>query len=340
MLRVAAFTQGRDVPSARFRVHQYIPALQHLGIDMAEWPAEYGSYPPNGVLRRLAWLPRAFAERAQALMQAADADAALIQREMISTLATVEKRWKKPVVFDVDDAIWIHQRFSGVDRIARACGTVICGNTFLADHFSDFADVKIIPTAVDTLRYEPGKRSGFPLMCWSGSTSGLPYLEALEKPLREVFQVLPQAKLRVICNQPPRFENFPADKLEFVPWSRKIEVQSMQAAWVGLMPMPDTIWTRGKCSFKMLTYMSCGVPAVVSPWGMNREVLAQGEGAMGVPNDAQWAEILMYLLTSPERIAAMGEAGRATVLEHYSVDVLAVKLAEILREVANGGKRR
>ena len=103
--------------------------------------------------------------------------------------------------------------------------------------------------------------------------------------------------------------------------------------------MPDTPWTRGKCSFKMLTYMSCGVPAVVSPWGMNREVLAHGQGAMGVPNDAHWAEILISLLTSPNRIVTMGEAGRATVLRHYSVDVLAVKLAEVLRAAANGDGR-
>ena len=108
----------------------------------------------------------------------------------------------------------------------------------------------------------------------------------------------------------------------------------MQDAWAGLMPMPDTPWTRGKCSFKMLTYMSCGVPAAVSPAGMNNEVLMQGDGAMGVPGDAQWAEILIYLLTSPQRIEAMGKAGRATVLKHYSIDVLAPRLAGILRAAA------
>ncbi|MGC3964235.1 MAG: glycosyltransferase family 4 protein [Rhodocyclaceae bacterium] len=332
-LRVAAFTQGLDVPSARFRVRQYAPALAEEGVVMDEYPAAFGSYPPPGLLPRLRWLPRAVLERRRAAARAR-ADVAFVQREMVSTLSTAESLWRGPMLFDVDDAVWLLQRFGGVDRIARRSNVVVCGNTFIAEHFAPYARTVILPTAVDTSRYTPGPRAASPVLCWSGSSSGLPYLEALAPQLTQVMQALPDATLRVICNAPPRLEGVP--RVEFIRWSPETEITALQGAWCGLMPMPDTPWTRGKCSYKMLTYMSCAVPAVVSPWGMNADVLDQSEGALGA-RDHEWADVLLSLLRDPARIAPMGSAGRHTVQQLYAVDVLAGRLAQTLREVAAEG---
>ncbi|MFT4171208.1 MAG: glycosyltransferase family 4 protein [Rhodocyclaceae bacterium] len=334
VLRVAAFTQGRDVPSARFRVRQYLPSLLEQGVGVEEFAAGEGSYPPAGLAARLAWLPRALNERRRALAAAQGrAQVSWVQREMVSTLATFEHRWRGGRVFDVDDAIWLHQRWRGADRIARASHRVVCGNAYLAEHFGRFAPTVIVPTAVDVARYVPGVRSATPLLCWSGSASGLPYLNALAPALARVLAAIPQARLRVISNAPPSLAGVPAERIEFVPWSPQVEVGALQDAWAGLMPMPDTPWTRGKCSYKMLTYMACGVAAVVSPYGMNADVLTQGAGALGA-RDHEWADVLIGLLRTPEELDARGSAGRATVLAHYAVDVLARRLADVFKEVA------
>lgn len=332
-LRVVAFTQGENVPSARFRIRQHIDALQTHGIAMRESPAGFGSYPPAGKLARLPWLLRTSAERLRAVRESTE-DLAVFQREMVSTLATAERAWRKPALFDVDDAIWLHQRFGAIARIARRCGHVVCGNSFLAEWFAKHAQVTIIPTAVDTDYYRPGVRSETPLLCWSGSASGLVYLQAMEDALARVLDAVPEARLRVISNAAPRFTSLPAARVEYVPWSPQNEVGAIQAAWAGLMPMPDTTWTRGKCSFKMLTYMSCGVPAVVSPFGMNAEVLGQGGGAFGAANDAAWSEVLVELLrTSATQRDAIGAAGRTLVQRHYARDVIAARLAGVMKSL-------
>lgn len=333
LLRAVAFTQGENVPSARFRIRQHLDALNALGIVMRESPAEFGSYPPAAKLARLPWLLRTSGERLRAV-RAATEDVAVFQREMVSTLATAERVWRKPALFDVDDAIWLHQRFGAIANIARRCGHVVCGNSFLAEWFARHAQVTIIPTAVDTDYYRPGTRSETPLLCWSGSASGLVYLHAIEDALSRVLEAVPQARLRVVSNAAPRFTSLPAARVEYVPWSPQNEVGAIQAAWAGLMPMPDTTWTRGKCSFKMLTYMACGVPAVVSPFGMNAEVLGQGKGAFGAANDAAWCEVLVELLRAPAaQRDAIGEAGRALVRRHYGRDVIAARLADVIKSL-------
>ncbi|MDQ7990090.1 MAG: glycosyltransferase [Candidatus Dactylopiibacterium sp.] len=314
-------------------MRQYAAALAGQGIALDEYPAAHGSYPPPGLLPRLGWLPRAVLERRRAVA-AARADVALVQREMVSTLATAESVWRGPMLFDVDDAVWLHQRLGGVDRIARRATAVICGNAFIAEHFARFARTVIVPTAVDTQRYAPAMRASTPVLCWSGSSSGLPYLEALAPQLARVMEAVPAATLRVICNAPPRLAG--VARVEYVRWSPASEVSAMQDAWCGLMPMPDSPWTRGKCSYKMLTYMSCAVPAVVSPWGMNAEVLAQGEGAAGA-RDHEWADVLVALLRDPGRIERMGAAGRDTVLRRYAIDVLVRTLAGAVRAAAATG---
>lgn len=336
-LHVAAFTQGQTIPSARFRVQQYQRLLQAQQIDLRELPALHGSYPPSGLVARLNWLPRAWCERSQALAQASHwADVALFQREMISTLASGEPRWRaryhKPAVLDVDDAIWLTQRFGGVDKIARSMNLIICGNAFLADYFGRFAPTCIIPTAVDTERFTAGARSQTPVIVWSGSASGLDYLHALEAVFVRVFAAVPQAKLRVVSNQRPCFTQLAPEHVQFIPWSPDNEVAALQSAWAGLMPMPDTLWTRGKCSYKMLTYMSCAVPAVVSPWGMNAQVLAQGEGALGALNAAAWEQTLIDLLRAPaSQIEQLGQSARRMVEANYSLTVLGAQFAQVLK---------
>jgi len=334
-LSVAAFTQGQDIPSARFRVRQLINPLAERGISVQEYPAKYGSYPPSDFLSRIAWLPKSLSERVHAIRRAEQHEVALFQREMVSTLATVERLWKKPVVIDIDDAIWVNQRFNGADRLAVWAKNVICGNSFIAEHFSGAARTWVLPTAVDTSRFVPAAtRGGDEVLVWSGSGGGLSYLYEVLPAIRQVMKERSGVKLRVVSDVPPVLTGLADDRVEYLRWSPGIEVSALQSASIGLMPMSDTPWTRGKCSFKMLTYMACGLPVVVSPWGMNAEVLALGAFGYGARSTDEWRSALLHLLREKDEASQFGAAGRAVVEQHYSIEKIASRLEEIVRTVA------
>lgn len=333
-LRVAALTQGIHVPSTRFRVEQHINALSLLGIDIDHEPARHGAYPPGNKLGRLSWLPRAVADASLRVLHANKSDVCLLQRELVSTLHTAERMIKRPFVFDVDDAIFLHKRGRSIDAIAKNARLIICGNSFLADHFSSTGAVEILPTAVDTSRFVPAPDSTTrPVIGWSGSSSGFAYLESIQEPLRIVLERFPDAVFSVIADRPPTLPELPAEQLRFTQWNEDTEVQGLQTFTVGVMPLSDMPWSRGKCSFKMLTYMAVGVPVVVSPVGMNGEVLAMGDCGLAAISSDDWVDSLTTLLLDQDRSAEMGKAGRRIVELHYSRDVIAPRLAELLQSV-------
>ncbi|WP_018608798.1 glycosyltransferase family 4 protein [Uliginosibacterium gangwonense] len=336
MLRAMAYTQGVNTPSARFRIRQYFPYLAEQGVALSESWARFGSYPPGPGWRRLPWLTATTLERSLAAVKGNAFDAVLFQREMVSTLYTAERLCRTPAVLDVDDAIWLTQRGGGIDQLARQCSLILCGNDYLAEHFSALAPVEILPTGVDTSHWQPGVRAQTPVIVWSGSASGLPYVYELEPALREVMQVRPDLRLRICSNAMPQFKTLSPERVDFVPWSPEAELGVVQSAWLGLMPMPDTPWTRGKCSFKMLTYMACGVPCVAAPWGMNAQVIAGG-GALGAITLQDWREHMLALLDDPDAAAALGRQGRIQVENHYATAQLAGVLAQALKRAGGRG---
>jgi len=268
------------------------------------------------------------------VLRANKSDVCLLQRELVSTLHTVERMINCPIVFDVDDAIFLHKRGRSIDAIAKNANLIICGNSFLADHFSAAGAVEILPTAVDTSRFVPVSGStSRPVIGWSGSSSGFAYLESIQEPLRIVLDRFPDAVFSVIADRPPTLPELPAEQLRFIQWNEETEVQGLQTFTVGVMPLSDTPWSRGKCSFKMLTYMAVGVPVVVSPVGMNGEVLAMGDCGLAAISSDDWVDSLTTLLLDQDRSATMGIAGRRIVELHYSRDVIAPRFAELLQSV-------
>ena len=336
-LDVVAFTGGTDVPSARFRVRQFVPALHALGVRVTEWPARRGTYPPAGRWRRPAWAVRTLASRLRDLARVPRGGVTLLQRELVSTLVTLEPLTPRPRVLDVDDAIWIWGGEAFARRLAGLCDRVVCGNAFLAEQFGRWHPrVEVLPTAVDTARFAPGAAADAaraPIVGWSGSASTLPHLHAIERPLAEVLRRHPDARLRVVCDRPPRLPAL-ADRVEFVRWSPDAEVRAIREMSIGLMPLDDTVAARGKCSLKMLLYMACGVPVVVSPVGTNAEVLARGAVGRGARTDDDWVDAVDELLRDSGRRRALGECGREIVEREFSVRALAPRLAAILRDAA------
>src|SRR5450432_3866046 len=210
MLRVAAYTGGESIPSARFRVRQYIPALRARGIDIRESWAALGCYPPRTRALRPLWGAAAAGERALAAAASYFADVTLLQRQMLATLLTAEPLTRAPRALDVDDAIFLHRNGGAVRRLARLCQVVICGNDFLAENFLQWnRNVRVLPTPVDTERFRPapGPAAGrVSRIGWSGESSNFHFLESIAPALRVIMEKRKDLLFRVVADRRPELK--------------------------------------------------------------------------------------------------------------------------------------
>jgi glycosyltransferase involved in cell wall biosynthesis len=333
VIDVAAFTGGRNVPSAKFRVRQYVEPLARTGVRLREHPAALGVYPPARTVLRPLWAAATLGARLPSILGSRAADVTLLQREMLSTFVTLEPLTRSPRVLDVDDAIWLGGEGRAAKRLAEMSELVICGNGYIAEHFSVWnRRTALLPTAVDTDRYRPGASPSAeaPVIGWMGTSSNFPYLERLEPALGAALHARPEARLRIVSDRAPHLPSLPPERWRFVPWSESREIADLQAMTIGLMPLDDAPWARGKCSFKMLTYMACAVPVVVSPVGMNVDVLAEGVVGLAATTTAQWTDAMVSLLDDAAARRAMGAEGRRVAETRYSVHVVAPQLAALL----------
>ena len=339
-LSVAAFTGGETVSSRRFRVHQYLPHFRKQGIRVTEYGARFGSWPPVEKIQRPFWLAATLCDRLPGVAKSHWHDVTLLQREMVSTMVTLEGLTGRPRVLDVDDAIWLNARTAKNFRaLVQICDGVICGNDFIAEKVRQWNDqLIVIPTAVDTDRFRPGGGSTAErkqIIGWSGLHAGFKYLLSIEGALVKILEKRKNAVLRVVSDVKPVFRTLDSSRVEYIPWRPANEVETIQEMTAGLMPIDDSPWARGKCSYKMLLYMSCGVPVVVSPFGMNQEILGLGKVGFGARTESEWVESMAWLLDNTDRGREMGVAGRKIIEERYSLNLLAPKLASYLRSFSN-----
>lgn len=333
MTSVVGLTQGQRVPSTRFRWSQYMEELKGHGFEVAELPSTFGAYPPASYARRPAWLAASSAQSLSRTLRSRRHDLRFLQRNLIATLCTWEPLLRRPFVFDVDDAIFLGTRGASADRIARAAALIICGNAFLAEHFSRHGRVEVLPTAVDTARFAPraGRPPSRPVIGWSGSSSGLKYLYGIEPAIRAILERTPDLLFKVVSDRRPSFSTLPPDRVLFESWTPEREVAVLHEFTIGIMPLEDEPWARGKCSFKMLSYMAVGLPVVVSPVGMNAEVLGQASCGLPATSIDDWVDAMASLLSHSSLAARMGRAGRQLVETNYAGGIVSRRLAHLLR---------
>lgn len=351
MIRVAALTAGAAAPSARFRVRQHVPPLRESGIEVREHVPAIGRYAPlpawpEGWRSVYAphfapWQVAKLAARVPGIAGSWRSDLTWLQRTFLPHTQSLEWLLKGPLVFDVDDAIWSTGAVAraAATSLGRRARTVIAGNAYIAEWFSDFCgDVRVIPTGVDTDRFLPSPpreaagRAGRFTLGWTGTASNLVYLEAIEDELAAFFRRHADAELLVVADRPPRFRRLAAPRVRFLRWSPEVEADALASIDVGIMPLPDNRWTRGKCSYKMLQYMACAKPVVASPVGMNVELFARG--SIGLPARAgEWAEALEHF-RDRERGAACGTTGRQVVEREFSRRVVSRALADVFLDLA------
>ena len=360
MIKVAALTSSLNDPSARFRIRQYVQPLKEYNIRVAEYipDIDKNQFIPSWAKRfvpqykkpiRGMMLGAKLISRTPGYIGSWTDQITWLNRELIPGRCILEPLLKKPLVFDVDDAIWLAsasnksaQRSYG-ERVSKAVATiaqnstiVMAGNNYLANWFSEYCqNIKIIPTAIDTERFIPHtkEQSSDFIIGWTGSAGNLGYLRQIESPLKQLMERFGDVKLLVMADKPPSFSSLPSQRVKYIPWSSTMEVEAVQQMDVGLMPLPDNEWTKGKCSFKMLQYMACQVPVVVSPVGMNTDILEMGQVGIGAVKESDWYDALVMLYQNHQIASKYGIEGRMIVEQHFSQRIISKRIAEIFQKL-------
>lgn len=355
-LRLLTLVQkGPDVaPNQRFRHEQWAPHLSRdhgitLDFDAFESPELSDLIYRSGRRVEKARLTLRDSLRRWGTGRRVDAfDGVVVLREaLLVGGAWLERRLAArgvPLVYDFDDAIWRHD-VEGRSRamtwlrapwkvaaICRAARLVTVGNEYLAGFARQHAaTVAVVPTSIDVDRYPeiPPPPAGAPFtVVWSGSHSTLPMLDALRPALERVARQIP-LRLRVVCDVAP--EPLGHGEVEFVRWRAASEAADLAPAHVGLMPLPDTPFARGKCGCKALQYMAIGRPAVVSPVGVNRDIVRDGDNGRWATTPEEWERALLQLAADPSARDRMGRAARQTVQAGYSARASADAFARAVR---------
>jgi glycosyltransferase involved in cell wall biosynthesis len=337
-INVAAYTPGIVDASARVRVRQFIVPLADRGIIVTEHPSRYGSSPPERKILAPLWATATIGSRLASLAKGRSADVSWILRQLLPGYLPVQLLARKPIVLDVDDAIWLTRGGHRVAGLARSAHIVVCGNEYLAERFSVWnSNTVVIPTAIDTKSYSPGNAAADGgdgvVIGWTGSSGNFAYLYAVEDALKYVLDRHRDTKVLVIADREPAFRKLPQSRVEFIRWTPAEGQKAIARMSIGIMPLEDSEWARGKCSYKMLCYMASCLPVVVSAVGMNNEVLAQGEIGYGASSTDEWIEALTRLIEDPALRVRMGVDGRRVVELHYSLDGSTDRYTDVFRAV-------
>jgi len=347
-LRVLALPRyDREAASTRYRILQYAAPLAQQGIDVTSLPLfgdDYVRALANG--RRTPWwhVVRDYAARLRALRRQAEFDCAFLYVELLPWLPYLFERGALhlPYLYDFDDAFFLRYEASTnalvkpalggkIPAVIAAATAVSAGNDWLANYAGRFnASVTVLPTVVDTDRYRvcPAERAATFHIGWIGSPSTAPYLDAIRGPLARLGERT-SITLTVIGG---RIADIPGVTVRCLPWRESDEVRLINTFDVGIMPLPDDDWSRGKCAFKLIQYMACGVPVVASAVGANIAVVGQSGYLCRTPDD--WFAAFEALLADTDRRREMGRAGRETVVARYSLAGHVETMASLLRRVA------
>jgi glycosyltransferase involved in cell wall biosynthesis len=337
----------------RFRIAQYLPYLRDAGFDVTISPfytREYFRlvYQPGRYLTKAAKFLGLAVRRYLELLKVREYDLIFLYREAIPLgpplLEWLLAKTGVPIVYDFDDAIFLPsvseanrvisflKQPSRVASILKYSRRVVVGNEFLAAYARRHnSAVTVIPTAVDTTRFRPradqAVRATKPVVGWIGSPTTFPYLEALADVLREVASKHP---FTLKVSGAGRPVNFPGIEVQEVPWSMADEVSLFNSCDIGVYPLTDDDWSRGKCGFKAIQCMACGVPVVAAAVGVNREIIVDGVNSFLAASREEWIDKLGQLLSDSALRSRMAAAGRKTIEDRYSLRVTAPQLATVL----------
>jgi glycosyltransferase involved in cell wall biosynthesis len=342
-------------PGQRYRIEQWEPWLRDQGIEI-----QYSAFSdaslarslkrPGRLMEKALGITRGMARRAADLRRAKAFELVYVFREgslMGPALAEhLLARRGIPMLFDFDDAVWIryvspansyfsYLRFPGkTATLCRLAHHVIAGNRYLAEYAARYNPaVTIVPSTIDTVKYAfrgPRPSGSRPVIGWTGSYSTGRYLRLVKGALERLRK---HRAFRFVVIGPVDFQANGVE-VEQRPWNSESEVQDLLDLDVGLMPVLDAEWERGKCGLKALQYMALGIPPVVSPVGANSTIVEDGRNGLLASTEEEWVEKLDRLLSSAELRNRIGQEARRTVEREYSAEVQGPRVAKIMRDTA------
>lgn len=314
----------------RYRFPQFMPYLMERGIEID--------------LQRIVSSPLEFLRMLNSLKKA---DIVIILRKLSSPWKQkLVRRFTKKIIFEYDDSVmyrssrWENQysrtRRTRFRDMVKMCDLIIAGNQFLKGEATQYVNeekVHVIPTVVDIERYVQKQYHGSKdevIIGWFGSKGTLYYLKELVPVLTEIGKRFPFAQLKIVCND---FLDIPNMKVIKKEWSEADEVDDLRGFDIGLGPLTDDVWTRGKCGLKLVQYLAVGVPVVCSPVGANKEIVIDGEVGFWARDQREWIEKLSILIGNPELRKKMGARGRERIKKEYSVQAMGPTLFNLLTQL-------
>lgn len=347
--------------STRYRFTQFLPALADGGVNVTMSPLLDDAYLAGrfgGGGSALPSYAAAFGRRLRAVLSARRYDLVWLYSEAFPYLPP----WFEaalgtlgvPYLYEFDDAFFhqydthdnpVVRRLLGnkIRRVLQGAAGVIAGNDYLADYARAVQpNVWVVPTVVDTARYTPAATASSQVNAkpftvgWIGSPSTAPYLREVEGALRR-FCAATGARVVTVGAGDLQLAGVP---LENRRWSEATEVEELQGFDVGIMPLPDSPWARGKCAFKLVQYMACGLPVVASPVGMNATLVTDGVDGFHATDEDSWVRALTAVHADANLRARMGAAGRQAIEEGYSLAVTAPRVVGIVRDRVGPGTPR
>ncbi len=342
----------RKGASSRYRSLQYFPYFEESGINCTHEPLFSNSYLETLYEtgnRPLLSVVRNYVRRLRDLLAVRMYDVIVIEKELLPYAPALFERLlgklETPYVVDYDDAIFHNYDRSSnplvrkllgtkIDVVMREADAVVAGNEYLASRArkAGASRVEIVPTVIDLEKYPhvPPSDDGPFTIGWIGSPSTAQYVEKIAPALREVCE---RRDARVVLVGSGAVE-LPGVPVEVREWSEETEVEDITEFDVGIMPLEDTPWERGKCGFKLIQYMACGKPVVASPVGVNAEIAEKDYNGFHADTHDEWTERLVSLFDDRELAQKMGERGRKRVEEQYCLNVTANQLGRILENIS------
>lgn len=357
IVRIALLTKyGNLAASTRQRFQQYIPYLADNGFEVENCPLLDDAYLEKlyqGAKPGWIHVVSRYVDRLLWLMSRPKVDLIWLHCELFPFLPGIFERLVvlpgKPVVFDYDDAIF-HNYDQHPRKLVRlimgnklqttiaAAKLATCGNEYLAAYAHPLCSrVEVVPTVVDTTVYFPclgahSHQEDMVRIGWIGTPSTWKeYMLGLMPALSEMFTEV-NATLFVMGAGSNHTKQH---RVNFVNWSEPGEASFLQGLDIGIMPLTDTAWARGKCGYKLIQYMACGLPVVASPVGVNAQIVEHGVNGFLASTDAEWHSALKVLISNPDLRRRMGEAGRRKIEQHYSLKVWGPRVSKLLRDVSN-----
>ena len=330
-MKVLCVIEPGRAPSTRLRLGDCLERYRQTGIEVTTTSTRRSS------LR----------ERIRLVRQAGEHDLVILFKTTgFSAIDLKLLHRKNPrIIFDYDDAVMFREQkyarnirlreFEKFVRTVEQCSAVVAGNRFLA-RFAEACGKRtiILPTAVDVSKYrvrdsEPNELT----IGWVGLSDGFVYLHAIQPALQQLTRLFPKLKLRVISDKPLHLDGVTVENEQ---WQLEREQTNLSQFSVGIMPLADTLWTRGKCGYKILQYMAAGIPVVASAIGANRDIVTHGENGFLAATAEDWVRDISTLAADPVLRRKFGIKGRELVEQKYSLDQFANAYITLMRDIVAG----